>query len=134
MWNAESLSREQIRDFLASSEAIEFAGGGREEKYAWVGRALAAQRYAELRKGERSLVRSYLEKMTGTSVSQMTRLIRAFLDHGVVRAKPYRRHRFRTRYTRKDIALLAEVDRSHERLSGPATRRIVQREYEHYGD
>jgi len=50
-----------------------------------------------------------------------------------VKAAPYQRHRFRARYTPGDIALLAEVDRAHERLSGPATRRILQREYEQYG-
>ena len=67
--------------------------------------------------------------MTG-SEEQTTRLIRAFLDRGAVSTAPYQRHRFRTRYTVEDIALLAEVDRAHERLSGPATRRILQREYE----
>ena len=34
----------------------------------------------------------------------------------------------------RDVALLAEVDRAHERLSGPATRHIFQRAYEQYGD
>jgi transposase InsO family protein len=134
MWNAESLSREQIREFLESSEPIEFAGCGRNEKYGWVERVLRAQRYGELSKGERGLVRAYVEKVTGMSASQATRLIRAFLDQGVVRATPYQRHRFRTRFTPEDLALLAEVDRAHERLSGPATRRILQREYEQFGN
>lgn len=134
MWNAESLSREQIREFLQSSEAIEFAGCGRNEKYAWVERVLRAQRYGELGKGERGLVRAYVEKVTGMSRSQATRLIRAFLDQGVVRATPYQRHGFRIRYTAEDIALLAEVDRAHERLSGPATRRILERESEQFGN
>jgi transposase InsO family protein len=51
-----------------------------------------------------------------------------------VRAARYQRHQFPTRYTAEDIALLAEVDRAHQRLSGPATRRILQREYEQYGN
>src|SRR5437879_13726142 len=59
------------------------------------------------------------------SSAQTTRLIRRFLDHGVVRTAPYQRHRFRARYTVEDIALLAEVDRAHERLSG---RHVFQRE------
>ena len=78
--------------------------------------------------------RAYGRKVTGMSEGQTTRLMRAFPDHGVVRAVPYQRHRFRTRYTAADIALLAAVDRAHERLSGPATRRILEREYEQYGD
>ena len=68
------------------------------------------------------------------SRSQTTRLIRAFLDHGVVQVAPYQRHSFPARYMAEDIALLAEVDRAHERLSGPATRRILEREYEQYGN
>jgi transposase InsO family protein len=134
MWNAESLSREQIREFLKSSQAIEFAGCGRNEKYGWVERVLRAQNYGELGKRDRGVVRTYVEKVTGMSASQTTRLIRAFLDNGVVSAAPYQRHHFATRYTPEDIALLAEVDRAHERLSGPATRRILQREYEQYGN
>ena len=133
MLKAESLSREQIREFLESSEEIEFAGCGRNEKYAWVERVLAAQNYGELSKRERGVVRAYVEKVTGMSISQTTRLIRGFLDEGMVRAAVYQRHCFRVRYAAEDIRLLAEVDRAHERLSGPATRRILQREYEQYG-
>jgi hypothetical protein len=134
MRNAESLRQEQIREFLKSSQTIEFAGCGRNEKYAWVERVLGAQNYGELGKRERGVVRAYVEKVTGMSAAQTTRLIRGYLDNGVVRAGPYQRHRFRARYTAEDIVLLAEVDRAHERLSGPATRRILQREYEQYGN
>jgi transposase InsO family protein len=98
-------------------------------KYAWV-----EQTYAEIGRQERGVVRAYVEKVTGMSASQTTRLIRRFLDHGVVRIAPYQRHSFQARYTAEDIALLAEVDRAHERLSGPATRRILEREYEQFGN
>ena len=134
MQNAESLSREQIQEFLRSSEPIEFTGGGREERYGWVQGVLGAQKYGELGKIERGLVREYVRKVTGLSESQTTRLIRAFLDHGRVQAQPYQRHRFAAKYTVEDTALLAEVDRAHGRLSGPATRRILQRAYERFGD
>ncbi len=43
------------------------------------------------------------------------------------------RHSFPTRYTPDDIVLLAKVDATHEGLSGPAVRRILQRDYEVYG-
>src|SRR5215472_13797274 len=134
MQNAESLSRGRIHEFLRSSEPIEFAGAGRDERDGWVERVLAAQKYGELRKGERGLVRAYVRKVTGLSEAQTTRLIRAYLDHGKVRAQPYQRHRFAAKYTAEDIALLAEVDRAHGRLSGPATRRILQRAYEQFGE
>ncbi len=132
MQNAESLSQDQIQEFLRSSEPIEFTSGGRDERYQWVERVLAAQKYRVLRKRERGLVRAYLRKVSGLSEAQTTRLIRAFLDHGAVRAQPYQRHTFAAKYTAEDIALLAEVDRAHGRLSGPATRRILQRAYEQF--
>jgi transposase InsO family protein len=134
MRNAESLSQEQIREFLRSSQPIQFAGCGRDEKYAWVERVLGAQNYARLSKSERGVVRAYVEKVTGLSVAQTTRLIRSFLDEGVVRRAAYQRHSFAVRYTAEDIGLLAEVDRWHERLSGPATRQILQRAYQQFGD
>jgi len=133
MQNAESLSRAQMREFLESSRAIEFAGSGRDEKYGWVERVLGAQQYRELGKRERGLVRAYLEKVTGLSVSQMTRLIRIWVNTGKVEPVRYQRHQFAVRYTNQDIALLAEVDRVHERLSGPATRRILEREHQQFG-
>lgn len=134
MWNAESLSPEEIREFLKASEAIGFSGCGRNERYAWVERVLRAQGYGKLGKRERGVVRAYVEKVTGMSTSQTTRLIRGFLDEGMVRVASYQRRRFPVRYRPEDVALLAEVDRAHERLSGPATRHILEREYEQYGN
>ena len=44
MQNAESLSHEQVLEFLRSSRKIEFAGCRRAEIYAWVERTLAVNR------------------------------------------------------------------------------------------
>ncbi len=72
--------------------------------------------------------------MTGLSRAQaMTRLIACYRASGELQPAHYRRHRFPQRYTRADIELLATVDEAHETLSGPATRRILQREYQDYG-
>ena len=81
----------------------------------------------------KGLLRRYLEKMTGLSRSQVTRLIAHYLKTGTVQERSYQRNRFANRYTAADIALLAEVDEAHETLSVPATRKILQREFEHYG-
>jgi len=133
MQNAEHLEPEQIRGFLESSGVIEFTGQARAPKYAWTERVLVLQEYAGLSKQERGLVRAYVAKVTGLSAAQMTRLIRKYLDTGRVRETTYRRNQFTRNYCDADIALLAEVDGAHERLSGPATRRILQREYEEFG-
>jgi hypothetical protein len=52
---------------------------------------------------------------------------------GKVEAKPSLQRRFRGKYTEQDVALLAEVDRAHRRLSGPATRHILERDYSEFG-
>lgn len=133
MQNAESLNPEQIRQFLELSEGVEFAGQSRAEIYAFVELVLVAQQYASLAKKQRGAVRHYLSKVTGLSLPQTARLIRRYRKSGKVQPRPYRRHSFATQYTDADVALLAEVDRAHERLSGPATRRILEREYQEFG-
>ena len=127
------MSLEQIRAFLQASDAVRFEGRNREEIYGWVNRALVEQSYSQLGRGDRGLVRLYLEKMTGLSRAQMTRLIAPYLQGEEVKPKAYRRRRFTTRYKRTDIALLAVVDEAHETLSGPATQKILQREFYDFG-
>ena len=133
MHEAEKLSLEAIGRFVEASEELRFEGGNRQEVYGWVEQVLVQQEYAQQGKAARGLVRRYIEKMTGLSRSQVTRLIARYTATGRVRATVYRRRRFPDRYTRADIELLASVDEAHETLSGPATRRIVEREVELYG-
>ncbi len=64
---------------------------------------------------------------------QITRLIRQYRATGLVRSAVVRRHQFARRYGNADVVLLAEVDRAHERLSGPATKRILEREFAQFG-
>jgi transposase len=133
MHEAEKLSLDQIEAFLNASEEIRFEGENREQVYGWVEQVLRQQQYPKQGRKARGLVRRYLEKMTGLSRAQVTRLIARYRAHGEVQASTYRRRRFPQRYTRADIELLGTVDEAHEILSGPATRRILQREYQHYG-
>ena len=104
-----------------------------EQLYGWVEQVLVGQEYAQLGKAARGLVRRYIEKMTGLSRAQMTRLIACYTASGRVEVTVYRRRRFAELYTRADIELLASVDEAHETLSGPATRRILERELRVYG-
>ena len=72
-------------------------------------------------------MRRYVEKMTGLSRAQTTRLITGYVRGDEVKPQPYRRRRFPQRYTREDIALLAGLDEAHQTLSGPATKELLQR-------
>jgi transposase InsO family protein len=133
MQNAEVLTPEQIQEFLRGSQSIEFSSQDRAERYAWVQRVLVAQEYAAQGKHQRGAIRAYLSKVTGLSLPQVTRLIRQYRQQGVVEEVAYRRRRFPVKYGRREMLLLAEVDRAHDWLSGPATVRILQREHALYG-
>jgi len=133
MQNGEGLTAEQIKEFLKGSEGVSFAGQSQKEVYAWVQGVLVAQEFTQQAKKRRGAIRAYLEKVTGLGSAQVTRLVRRFKETGSVEASGYRRRRFPRKYTDRDIALLAEVDRAHERLSGPATRHILEREHAHFG-
>ena len=133
MHEAEKLSLEAIGRFVAASEELRFEGENRQQVYGWVEQVLVRQEYAQQGKAARGLVRRYVEKMTGMSRAQVTRLIARYTATGQVRPTIYRRRRFPGLYTRADVELLASVDEAHETLSGPATRRILEREVELYG-
>jgi transposase InsO family protein len=130
----EKLSLEQIRAFVEASDGVEFEGRHREEVYGWVNQTLRQQGYQDLKRGGRGLLRRYVEKMTGLSRAQTTRLITRYVEGEEVKPKPYRRYRFPQRYTREDIDMLAVVDALHETLSGPATQKILQRGFYEFGE
>jgi transposase InsO family protein len=134
MEDGEKMSLEQIRAFLEASEEVRFEAQGREEVYAWVDRTLRQQDYERLPRGGKGLVRRYMAKMTGLSRAQVTRLIGRYRQGEPVKPKAYRRHRFRPTYTSADVELLAAVDQAHETLSGPATQKILYREFHDFGD
>ena len=128
------MSLDEIRVFLKASEAVHFAGEKREDVYAWVSACLGEQNWDELGRTARGLLRRYMEKMTGLSRAQITRLITRYGEDGDVRVRRSRRHRFASIYSREDVALLVSVDDMHETLSGPATQKILQRQFYDFGD
>jgi hypothetical protein len=132
MDDSEATSLEQIRAFLAGSGELRFAGQRREEVYGWTERTLVRHQYPALNRMEKGLVRLYVARMTGLSRAQVTRLIAGYTDTGRVKAAIYQRKKFASRYTKADVELLAYVDKGHSNLSGPATKRILEREYSEY--
>jgi hypothetical protein len=129
---ADRLTIEQMQEFLQGSREIEFALEGRAAAYAFLERVLRGQRYAHLGRTDRGVIREYLIKLTSLSRAQITRLIQRWSETRQVRPLPAKRPSFPRRYRSTDIALLAQVDAAHEDLSGPAIRRILQREYAVY--
>ncbi len=133
MDDSEAGSLEQMRAFLAGSGEVRFAGQRRREVYGWVEQTLVRHHYASLYRSDKGLVRSYIARMTGRSRAQVTRWITAYGKTGRVKAVAYQRTKFPARYSATDVNLLAYVDQAHGNLSGPATRRILERELTEYG-
>ena len=133
MDDSRATSLEQIRALVAANGVVRFAGQRRDEVYGWMERTLVRHEYAGLPRPDKGVVRLYLTQMTGLSRAQVTRLITGYQQTGRVTAVSYQRTRFSTIYTASDVELLAYVDRAHGNLSGPATRRILEREYSEYG-
>ena len=81
---SEELSLEAIGRFVAASEEVRFEAEDRQQLYGWVERVLVGRQYAQLGKAARGLVRRYIEKMTGLSRAQVTRLIACYTASGRV--------------------------------------------------
>jgi hypothetical protein len=133
MKDSGTMSLEELKAFVGFSAALEFKGQSREQTYAWIERTVRHYRYLHQGRAAKGIVRQYLQKLTGYSKAQLTRLIAQYRGSGQVRVRAYQRHRFPRKYTREDQRLLAEVDAAHERLSGPATVAILRREYAVFG-
>ena len=125
---------DDLRAFLGGSDPVAFRPVDRREAYAFARRVLVRFRYAELPRAGKGLVKEFLGKVTGLSRAQLTRLVGQHARTGRIEdrrrgpARPFER-----RYTAADIRLLAEVDEILGERSGPATRRVMQREFEEYG-
>jgi hypothetical protein len=124
-----------MQQTLRSTAALTFKSLTRRDKYAWIAKTLQRFRYRALQKKDRGLVRSYLQHMTGLSRAQTTRLLTLWMSQAHLKIHPAQhRHKFASAYTRADRLLLVETDNAHQRLSGPATRRLFQRQFKVYGD
>ena len=82
MQGGETLSLEQIRALMQASQEVRFAGHGRAEVYAWIGKTLTEQNYRQQSREGKGLLRAYGLKMTGLSRAQVTRLIGQYLRRG----------------------------------------------------
>jgi transposase InsO family protein/transposase len=134
MKEVEGLSLEEIQAFLGGSESVRFEAKDRASLYEWVTQTLREQHYDRIPKAGKGVVRRYAAKMTGLSRAQVTRLIGQYTGQGEVKVRHARRHRFGARYSKADIELLVMVDEAHDTLSGPATQKILYREFHEFAD
>jgi transposase InsO family protein len=131
---------EQVEQFLSASAPIEFSASGDDtERYGHISRVLNRFDYPRRSKRERGVLRRYLERTSGYSRAQVTRLVTRWQRNRLAEvplAKRYGRPTvpFARKYTPADIALLVEMDKAHEDACGPAIAHLLQRAYHAYGD
>lgn len=122
----------QIQDFLRTSMNCTLKPCSKAETYAWLQQFLLRIEYRKLKKKEKRIVKIFIRKVTGYCEKQIKRLIRKHHD-GTLLWKKWQKGCFRAVYTEQDISLLHDVDRVHH-LSGPATKKILERECEVFGN
>ena len=114
---------EEVRRFLSGNEAVDFVLSDLVSSYSFIVETLVKFRYRALPRRDKGSIRAYLMKMTGKSESQVTRLIRQYLDTGRIRDRRGAvDHAFHRRYAKADIGLLAEVDEALDQLTFKKTR------------
>ena len=124
----------QIKAFLDGTTEVAFRVP-KAEQYGFIERVLNRHGYAMHGRADKGVLLRYLERMTGLSRQQVTRLVRQYCKVGrLSKRQGAPRHGFARRYTALDVALLAEVDALHSTLSGPATKKLMERAFAVFDD
>ena len=124
-----------VRAFLEGNPEGSTLAPSQEQAYSHLERVLRRFAYWRLGKPAKGLLRRDLERTTGLSPAQLTRLIRRYCQEGqLVDRRGGPGQPFPTKYTREDVLLLAETDELHGSLSGPATLAILKRQWQVFGD
>ena len=119
----------ELQTFLDGSQAVAFSvPGNKSNRYAFIQSVLKQFHYRVLKKREKGIVLGFLLQVTGYSRQQLTRLVKQYLNAGVVQ---YRRPRkppgFKQKYSDVDITLLAEMDERYDTPSGAIIKKLCER-------
>jgi transposase InsO family protein len=119
----------QVKAFLDGTTEVAFRVP-KAERNAFIERVLKRIGYARHGRSGRGVLLRYIERMTGLSRQQVTRLVRQYRKDGKLsKRQPAPKHGFVRRFTANDVALLAEMDALHNTLSGPATKKLMERAF-----
>ena len=123
-----------LQAFLDGTVTVAFAVAA-EARYAFIARTVRRFGYGRLKRTEKAVVLRFLERDSGYSRQQLTRLVKRGAERRQL-IKRYRASRtsFARTYTRADVLLLADTDSLHGTLSGLATKKLMERAYSIFGD
>jgi len=124
----------QLRAFLDGTAAVDFAVAA-EARYDFIARTVRRFGYGRLKRADKGVVLRFLERVSGYSRQQLTRLVKRGGERRSL-TKRYRASRtsFARTYTSADVRLLAHTDTLHGTLSGLATRKLMERACGIFGD
>lgn len=124
----------QVKAFLEGTVAVDFAVAAT-ERYAFITRTLRRFGYRGLARADKGVVLRFLERVSGYSRQQLTRLVKRG-SKGSPLSKRYcaSRTSFARTYTAADVRLLAHIDSLHGTLSGLATKKLMERACRLFGD
>lgn len=124
----------QVKAFLDGTTELSFQIP-KAERNRFIERVLKRFGYAPHGRADKGVLLRYIERMTGLSRQQVARLVRQYCKEGKLSKRHCApKHGFSRRFTATDVALLAEVDVLHSTLSGPATKKLMERAFLVYGD
>jgi transposase InsO family protein len=106
----------------------------KDECYQWIQTTLLRFEYRALSKPQKGIVIRYLQKMSGYSRQQLTRLIHQYRQTGCVTRRQRTVQGFARRYTENDIRLLAAMDARHDTPCGPAVKKLCERAWQLFGE
>jgi len=136
MEEAKLATLEQIKAFLDGTSEVAFRIP-KDERNQFIERVFKRFGYSPHGKADKGLLLRYIERMTGLSRQQVTRLVAQYRKHGKLSKRRLRAapaNGFARCYTLADVALLAEMDVLHHTLSGPATKKLMERAHQVFGD
>ena len=128
------LTLAQLQAFLDGTVAVDFSVAT-EERYDFIARTVRRFGYRRLKRAEKTVVLRFLERASGYSRQQLTRLVKRSGERAAF-TKRYQGSRtsFVRTYTSADVLLLAATDTLHGTLSGLATKKLMERAYRVFAD
>jgi transposase InsO family protein len=123
-----------LRGFLDGTVAMDFTVA-EDERYEFIARTVRRFGYGRLKRADKAVVLRFLERVSGYSRQQIARLVKRGGERRQL-AKRYggSRTRFVRIYTDADLLLLAHTDSLHGTLSGLATKKLMERACDVFGD
>lgn len=124
----------QLQAFLEGTTAMDFSVAA-EERYGFIARTVRRFSYPRLKRAQKAVVLRFLERVSGYSRQQLARLVKRGGQHGALtKGSRASRTSFASTYTHTDVLLLAHTDSLHGTISGPATKKLMERALGLFGD